>query len=155
MRAEWVTVVAGAVALAGCSLVGGTTSSSGPGTWTGGIGGGMLFGGSAPAPEPAVSPAYLFGAASLGPVAQGMDEDDRRAAAAAQRRALDSAQSGGTVTWRNADTGYFGHVVPGPLYGVNDQQCRDYTHIISNGQDSEAIKATACRLAGGPWGPID
>lgn len=155
MRAGWMAIVAGAVALAGCSLVGGTSSTSTPGTWAGGIGGGLLFGGPEPAPEPAVSPSYLFGAAPLGPVAQSMTDDDRRAAAAAQRRALDSAQSGGTVTWRNADTGFFGHVVPGPLYGVNDQQCRDYTHIVSNGQDSEAIKATACRTAGGPWSAID
>ena len=156
MRAGWVAIIATAVALAGCSVVGGSTSTTGAGSWAGGIGGGLLFGGAPEAPkEPPVSPTALFGAASLGPVAQSMNDDDRNAAAAAQRRALDSAQSGGTVTWRNADTGLFGHVVPGPLYGVNDQQCRDYTHIVSNGQDSEAIKATACRTAGGPWGVID
>lgn len=155
MRAGWVAIVAGAGALAGCSLVGGSTSTTAPGSWMGAVGGGVLFGEPAAKPEPTVNPKDLFGNAALGPVARGMTAEDLQAAAAAQRRALDNASSGGTVTWRNAETGYFGHVIPGPLYGVNDQQCRDYTQIVSNGTDSEAIKATACRTAGGAWAQLD
>lgn len=80
-----------------------------------------------------------------------MDEADRRAAMAAEYRALEYGQSGSETPWRNPETGHYGTVVPGKPYVANNLNCREYTHTIYIDGRPETVRGRACRQPDGTW----
>lgn len=100
------------------------------------------------APPPGSITEGLVGSA----VGTGLSAADQQRALAAEYQALEFGVAGVAVTWRSASAS--GEVVPGPLYTVNEYECRDYTHTIIVGAATEAGRGTACSRAGGPWAPV-
>ena len=76
---------------------------------------------------------------------------DRGRALAAEYRALEYGRAGTTTPWSDSLTGRYGEVVPGTAYKVNDTTCREFTHKIVAGGQTETGRGTACRAANGNW----
>ncbi|GAA0784047.1 hypothetical protein GCM10009077_34700 [Roseibium denhamense] len=80
-----------------------------------------------------------------------LNPSDRRAAENAQNRALRARGVGVSVAWQNDRTGRSGQVRPGPVYRVNDTECREFTHqMVLQGRTLQA-RGTACEVARGKW----
>lgn len=84
-------------------------------------------------------------------VGRALDARDRRLAMEAEYRALENAQAGRPVSWRNETSGHYGEVVVGPGYQVNALDCRDYTHTVYIDGQPQVARGTACREADGTW----
>jgi surface antigen len=85
-------------------------------------------------------------------IGRDLDAGDRRAAKEAEYRALEYGKTGTPIAWKNA--GNRGEVVPGPSYRVNTYDCRDVTHTIYVGSQTQSARGTACRLPSGAWQPV-
>lgn len=137
-----------ALALAGCAV-----SGSGPAA---------SFGAVEPAPAAlAGSSAEAAVGAVTGPrvplspeLAALVEPRGKAIAERAQHHALEDTGAGVTTTWRTRDGSVRGTVVPGPLYAVNAQTCRDFRHEIELGGQRFARRGTACRDGGGGWETI-
>jgi surface antigen len=130
-----------ALMLAGCSGTGGLFGST--------IGAGAARVVSAVAGSP--------NAAFLGPrIAKALDDDAEVQAAAAQYRALETAQTGTPITWLQGHV--YGTVTPGPFVKVAGQsRCRTYSHTIYVKSQPAVTRAVACRQQDGTWtriGPV-
>lgn len=142
MRLSAITAaVAAGLLLAGCAGTGGlglapadTPAAAGPA--------------SPSAPPPGSITAGLVGSS----VGRGLSAADQQRALAAEYQALEFGVAGVAVAWSSG--GVSGQVVPGPLYTVNEYECRDYTHTIIVNGASEAGRGTACSRAGGAWAPV-
>lgn len=138
-------VAAGLVlALAGCSATDGAS-----------IGTPLSATGLAAAPEAPDSIASekieaLLGAGFGG----GLGPGDLAAAYRAQTRALDQSRAGTSVTWANPTTGNRGEIVPGPVYVVNNLECRDFAHTVETRAGREVRRGAACRRTDGSWQAI-
>ncbi len=108
-------------------------SSSGASTGDRGAGGGGILGSAA-------------GAA--------LDEQDRQRAYAAQMQAIQHGDPGVPVSWRGADSGRYGTIVPGPAYQSNGTTCREYSHTIYIDRKPQSARGTACRNPDGSWVPV-
>ncbi len=130
------------LALAGCTATGGTGLS----------GYGRIATPAAGTPAEAVvgglEPARTTVSPDLAPL---MGPRARQIAAEAQYRALEDSGAGVSVRWRTPDDAVRGEVVPGPLYAVNVQRCRDFTHAVEKDGARWSRRSTACRDAGGTW----
>lgn len=119
------------------------------GTLAGGAIGGLVgsqFGGGSGKVAAAAGGA-LLGAYLGGNIGRTMDKVDRMEV----QRALETAQTGKTVTWTNPDSGNRYAVKPTRTYYTNQQPCREYTtHAIIGGK-SQQIYGKACRQADGAW----
>src|SRR5512137_2410498 len=85
-----------------------------PKTTIGAVGGGTLGGliAAAAGGNPAAIAASVVGGILVGGlVGNLLDERDKRLAAAAEQKALETAPTGVPVTWQNPDTGHSGTVV--------------------------------------------
>ncbi len=82
-----------------------------------------------------------------------LDKASRKAAKDAEYRALEFGRVGMPVTWQSGKS--HGEIVPGPLYHVNSNDCRDFTHTVYVGNAPRATRATACRQSDGTWQPIN
>jgi surface antigen len=80
-----------------------------------------------------------------------LDDEDKQRAYAAQMDALERGQSGAPVSWRNADSGRYGTVVPGPAYQQAGRNCRSFTHTIYIEGQPQTARGTACRNPDGTW----
>jgi surface antigen len=79
---------------------------------------------------------------------------DLAAAYRAQTRALDQSRAGTSVTWSNPATGNKGEIVPGPVYIVNNLECRDFMHAVETSAGREVRRGAACKRADGSWQAI-
>jgi surface antigen len=111
--------------------------------------GGLL--GLAPSGNAASGAASILGSIAGTPAAKQLDARDKTISADAINAALQTSEPGKTTTWRNADTGHFGEITPGPLYSVNDYSCRDYVHHLTIGDSQQTVRASACRQPDGTW----
>lgn len=102
------------------------------------------------AAEAAVTNAAMGGLLSA-KISAALDDEDRRLAQAAQLEALDNGASGAPVPWRNAASGRYGNIVPGPAYNRQGDTCRGFSHTVSIGGQFEIARGTACRAGNGPW----
>lgn len=84
-----------------------------------------------------------------------LDDDDRPIALEAQYRALELSAPGSVVRWSNPSTKVRGEVVPGPVYAVNMQHCRDFRHTVELKREIRTGRATACRSLDGHWQLLD
>jgi surface antigen len=140
MRLSAMTAALGAgLLLAGCVGNGGGGMLAPAGT------AGAAGNAGASAPPPGAIAAGLVGSS----VGTGLSAQDQQRALAAEYQALEFGVAGVAVTWSSG--GVSGTVVPGPLYTVNEYECRDYTHTIVISGATEAGRGTACSRAGAAW----
>ncbi|MCB2004730.1 MAG: hypothetical protein KDH93_06925 [Rhodoferax sp.] len=81
----------------------------------------------------------------------GLSERDRVRALQAEYRALEHAASGEAVAWKAGSGSLSGSVTAAQPYRVGTQDCRQYTHIITDGAAPHEVKGAACRNADGSW----
>lgn len=68
------------------------------------------------------------------------------------QRALETAQPGQSLPWRNPESGHSGTVTPKTYYQAdNGQYCREYSQTITVGGRTERGYGTACRQPDGSW----
>jgi surface antigen len=80
------------------------------------------------------------------------DETDRRLAAQAAQRALETASNGTSVAWDNADNGHAGTVTPIHTYqALGGGSCREYETTVTIDGRVERGYGAACRLSDGSW----
>ena len=94
----------------------------------------------------------VIGGALLGGLAGNMlDQRDKRMAAEAQQRALESAPTGKPVAWTNPDTGHSGAVTPVRTYQSGGAYCREFQNEVTIDGKKENAYGTACRQPDGSW----
>lgn len=149
MKSIRTAAVIGAVSLslAGCM-------SSGPkqeaGTLVGAVTGGII-GGAATGTTGGAIVGALAGGLIGNAIGADLDANDRRVAMDAEYRALEYGRPGAPVQWRGHTGRYYGDVVAGTQYQVNDFSCRDYTHTIYIDGRPQIARGTACRQMDGTW----
>src|SRR5450830_401945 len=123
---------AGTGALLGAAVAGGGTGNRLAGAAVGGLLGGLI--------------GNRIGAA--------LDDEDKERAYAAQLDALERGQSGAPTSWKNADSGRYGTIVPGPAYQEAGRNCRSFTPTIHIDGRPQTARGTACRTPDGTWSTI-
>ena len=94
----------------------------------------------------------VIGGALLGGLAGNMlDQRDKRMAAEAQQRALETAPTGNPVAWTNPDTGHSGTVTPTRTYHSDRGYCREFQNTVVIDGKNENAYGTACRQPDGSW----
>jgi len=139
-----VAFVAATLVLSGCSTVG--------------LGGGRTTG-PAPASSGPTTPAApeaiisaMDGGLIGGSIGSNLRDGDRRTALQAEYRALEYTPGGKAVEWQGSSVS--GSVTAAQPYRVGSQDCRQYTHTVSNGGQSQTARGTACRNPDGSWTPL-
>lgn len=134
-----------AAALSGCmSAQSGGSSQAAVGAFTGD-----------PATASPASAAALLEALGDGLIGQEIGSElrreERRAALAAEYRALEYAQVGEPVTWSGSSDRLAGEVTAAAPYRVGSQNCRQYVHTVRSGESTRTARGTACREPDGRW----
>ena len=143
-------VVSIAILTTGCATI-----QENPKTTVGALGGGT-FGGLVAAAAGA-SPAGIAAGAIGGMLVGGLvgnllDERDKKLAAEAAQKALETAPTGKPVAWNNPDNGHSGTVTPTKTYQTAEgSYCREYQHIVTIDGKQEKAYGTACRQPDGSW----
>lgn len=143
-----VAVLAGLVAVSGCS--------------TTGLGGSAGFvpapsGGSTGASSGKVAAGIINamdGGLIGGSIGNGLSDSDRRRALEAEYRALEYGQGGQTIAWKGELTGRSGEVVAAQPYRVGSQDCRQYSQTVFTSGTPLISRGTACRNPDGSWTPL-
>jgi len=146
---ECVAILMLVVAATGCATI-----ENNPKTSIGAFGG-AAFGGliaAAAGGGGAAIAGAVIGGALLGAFAGNMlDQRDKRMAAEAQQRALESAPTGKPVAWTNPDSGHSGTVTPVRTYQAGDAYCREFQNEVNIGGKMENAYGKACRQPDGSW----
>jgi surface antigen len=138
-----------AVAFTSCATV-----SENPKTAIGGLGGatvGGLIAAAAGGGGAGIAAGVIGGALLGGLIGNYLDDRDKRMAAEAAHRALETAPSGRPVAWNNPDSGHSGTVTPVRTYQSGGSYCREYQQTITVGGKQEQSYGTACRQPDGSW----
>lgn len=137
-----ISIVASAVALAGCGTSGGQRASAVSALGT--------------ASTRGASSATYIDALQGGVIARlaGVDltKSDRQRALEAEYRALEAAPGGQPVLWEGR--GVSGSVVAAAPYQVGSQNCRQYSHTVTVEGQSKTARGAACRNSDGSWTPL-
>jgi surface antigen len=131
----------------------GPGNKQGTGTIVGAIAGGAAgaaIGGSKNR-IPGVAIGAVVGGIVGNQIGAGLDEEDRRMAAAAEYQALEYGQAGAATPWNNPQSQHRGQIVPGKPYPQGEQFCRPYTHTIYIAGQPQTARGTACRGPDGTW----
>jgi surface antigen len=124
------------------------------GTLAGAIGGGIIGSnvGSGKGAIAGTIAGTLLGGALGSSLGASLDRADMAMVNQTSQRALETAQPGQSLPWKNAQTGNYGTVTPQQYYRNNDgQYCREYTQTITVGGRKEQGHGTACRQPDGSW----
>jgi len=81
-------------------------------------------------------------------IGRDMDEADRRAALAAEYRALEEDEE---HRWRNEESGHHGYVKPRRSYREAGRVCREFEHTVYIDDEPQTMVGTACRQPDGTW----
>ncbi len=136
------TILAGALALAGCQA-----SNETIGQATGAVAGGT-------GRIAATIVGALAGGVIGGAIGRGLDTRSKNAALTAEYNALERGPVGQPVAWQGTN-GTYGQVVPQQPYQVGSQNCRRYTHTIYVDGTPQEASGTACRNPDGTWQPLN
>ena len=154
MRSGIVKVMA-TVVLASILAMSCATMEQNPKTTVGAIGGGALGGliaAAAGGNAAAIAASAVGGMLLGGLVGNLLDERDRRLAAEAAQKALETAPTGNAVAWKNPDTGHYGTVTPMKTYQTaGGSYCREYQTTVTIDGKAERGYGTACRQPDGSW----
>ena len=94
----------------------------------------------------------ILGGLIGGAIGNRMDAADRREANRATYRALESAPTGNTQTWKNPDSKNSGSITTTSTYQAqNGQYCREYEQTITVSGETRQAFGTACRQPDGTW----
>jgi surface antigen len=144
----------GAIAITGCETAGKTVKSN-PKTTIGAAGGatvGGLIAAAASANPAAIAASVVGGLLVGGLVGNLLDDRDKRLQAEAAHRALETAPSGQSVSWKNPDSGHSGTVTPTKTSQTpGGTYCRDYQATVEIEGKKEQASGKACRQADGTW----
>ena len=135
------------VAATGCATI-----EDNPKTSIGAFGGaafGGLIAAAAGGGGAAIAGAVIGGALLGGLAGNMLDQRDKRMAAEAQQRALESAPTGKPVAWTNPDTGHSGTVTPVRTYQSGGSYCREFQNNVTIDGKQENAYGTACRQPDG------
>lgn len=141
-----VTLVAGLVAVSGC-----TTSGLGTGAGIAPAAAGAYSGASSGKVAAQIINA-MEGGLIGGSIGNGLSDSDRRKALEAEYRALEYGQGGQAIAWKG--TGRSGEVVAAQPYRVGSQDCRQYSQTVFTTGTPVTARGTACRNADGSWTPL-
>jgi surface antigen len=149
-----VTLVAGLLAVSGCTTTGlsDTKVGAAAGAIVGGVTGNQA--GSANGKVASTILAAMGNGLIGGSAGAGMDDRDRRSALEAEYKALEYTQSGQPVSWKSERSGFSGQVVAAQPYRVGSQDCRQYTHTVYTSGQTRTARGTACRNTDGSWTPL-
>ncbi len=143
------------IALVAILSTGCATIESNPKTTIGAVGGGALGGliaGAAGGNPAAIAASVIGGMLVGGLVGNLLDERDKRLAAQAEQRALETAPTGKSVAWQNPDNGHSGTVTPVKTYQTaGGSYCREYQTQVNIDGKQEKAYSTACRQPDGSW----
>src|SRR5499426_2110899 len=121
------------IATTGCATV-----EENPKTAIGGLGGaafGGLIAAAAGGGGAAIAGAVIGGALLGGLAGNMLDQRDKRMAAEAQQKALESAPTGTPVAWNNPDSGHSGSITPTKTYQSGGTYCREFqSDVIIDGK---------------------
>lgn len=122
----------------GLGAVGGAVIGSSFGKGSGRVVGGVL--------------GALLGAGIGSSIGSSLDRADINYYRQAQQEALETAQPGQPLPWNNPQSGHGGTITPSaPYQNAGGQYCREFTHKINVGGQSETGYGTACRQPDGSW----
>jgi len=153
--------------LAGCQqggppgsgvMNGGGLNKQDVGTLGGAIGGGVI---GSTMGRGAGKTAATIGGALLGgilgnSIGKSLDNADRAAYDSTSQRALETAQPGQSLPWRNPQSGNSGTITPSNYYqNAQGQYCREYTQTIVVGGQKQEGYGKACRQPDGSWKIIE
>ncbi len=139
-----------AILVTGCA-----TMEENPKTSVGAIGGGALGGliaAAAGGNAAAIAASAVGGMLVGGLIGNLMDQHDKKLAAEAAQKALETAPTGRPVAWQNPDNGHSGTVTPVKTYQTGSgSYCREYQQtVVIDGREENAY-GTACRQPDGSW----
>jgi surface antigen len=136
------------------AMQGGAINKQDVGTLAGAIGGGIIgsnIGGGKGAIAGTIAGTLLGGVVGSS-IGRSLDNADRMAAEQASQRALETAQPGQSLPWKNTQSGNYGSITPSNYYqNAAGDYCREYTQTIVVGGRSERGHGTACRQPDGSW----
>ncbi len=148
---KWVALVA----VVGVLATGCATMEQNPKTTVGALGGGAMGGliAAAAGGSPAAIAASAIGGILVGGlIGNALDERDKRMAAEAAQRAMETAPTGKPVSWSNPDSGHSGTVTPVKTYQTaGGSYCREYQQTVTISGKQEKAYGTACRQPDGSW----
>lgn len=136
-----------ALPLAACGPEGSRQQS---GTVIGAVAGGIIGNqfGSGKGKALATATGVVVGGLIGSEIGRDLDEADRRAALAAESRALEYDEES---NWRNEETGHYGTIRPRRSYKRAGRVCREYEHRVYIDDEPEILVGTACRQPDGSW----
>lgn len=94
----------------------------------------------------------LIGAGLGYSVGSSLDKADMAYASNTSQSALETAQPGQALPWRNPNSGNSGSITPSNYYQTaSGEYCREYSQTINVGGKTERGYGTACRQPDGTW----
>lgn len=135
-------------------MSGGGLNKQDVGTVAGAIGGGVIGStmGSGAGKTAAIIGGSLLGGMLGNSIGASLDNADRAAYNAASQRAMETAQPGQTLPWRNPNSGNSGTITPSNYYqNSSGQYCREYSQTITVGGQKQNGYGKACRQPDGTW----
>lgn len=100
----------------------------------------------------AIAIGTLLGAALGNEIGASLDRADLNYYNQTSQRALETADNGQSLPWKNPQSGNHGTVTPVNYYqNDNGQYCREYSQTISVGGRTESGYGRACRQPDGSW----
>jgi surface antigen len=135
-----ISVIAACLALQGCVAGGlGQSGSLSP----------------SPQEEARLLLAALKGGLVAGELGAGLGETARLKAVAAEYRALESPFGAAPAQWSDERSGAVGEVTAAVPYRVGSQDCRAYTHVVTQKGVRRSASGSACRQADASWLRLD
>jgi surface antigen len=135
-------------------MSGGSVNKQDIGTLAGAIGGGVIGHniGKGSGQTVATIAGTLIGAGIGNSIGASLDKADLAMYNETSQRALETAQPGQALPWKNPQSGNSGVITPSNYY-QNDsgQYCREYTQKIQVGGKTQEGVGTACRQPDGSW----
>lgn len=135
-------------------MSGGSVNKQDVGTLAGAIGGGVIgstMGGGKGKIATTIA-GTLLGGMIGNSIGASLDRADMAAYNDASQRAMETAQPGQSLPWRNPKSGNSGTITPSNYYqNASGQYCREYTQTIVVGGQRKEGYGTACRQPDGTW----
>jgi len=162
-KSKFIAVISATSLLAACAqggtlgtgvMSGGSVNKQDVGTVAGAIGGGVIGStiGSGAGRTAATIGGALLGGMIGNSIGSSLDKADLAAYNATSQRALETAQPGQALPWKNPQTGNYGSVTPSSYYKNSEgQYCREYNQTIVVGGKQQSGHGTACREPDGSW----
>ncbi len=162
-NSKFLTLVLLASMISGCNqngppgtgvMNGGSLNKQDIGTGVGAIGGGIAGSafGRGNGRTAAVIGGALLGGLLGSSVGKSLDNADLAAYNQTSQKALENAQPGQTLPWRNEQSGNYGYITPANYYQNNSgEYCREYNQTIVVGGQKQQGYGKACRQPDGSW----